>query len=164
MAPEICNRNDMAGFSRFVEENPSMLEERDEETVLHLATQLGYEALAKKIIELSPSLVSSTNSKGETPLHFAASLGHTSILIMMLKSETQDDEKLAEMMNKEGLTPLHCAAMKGSVEILREFLDKAPSSFNSVTLEKETVFHIAARNKKNEAFIFMAKSANFCTS
>lgn len=141
-----------------------MLEDSNEGTVLHLATQHGYKVLAEKIIELCPSLVRSTNNKGDTPLHFAASLGHTSTLIRMLEStkcesETLNDPKLAEMMNKNGLTPLHCAAMIGSVEILREFLDKAPSSFDSVTRgKKETVFHLAARHKKNEAFIFMAKS------
>lgn len=162
----------MASLPRLVEENLSMLEETYEGTDLHQATHLGTKVHAKKKIELCPSLVNSTNSTCDTPLPISASLGHyTSFLIGMLesmklhtacKTETLDDPKLSEMMNKDGLmTPSHCAAMKGSVEILREFLEKIPSSFNSVTFEKnETVFHIAARHKKDEAFIFMAKSAN----
>ncbi|ESQ42995.1 hypothetical protein EUTSA_v10015398mg [Eutrema salsugineum] len=151
-----------------LEENLSMLEETYEGTDLHLASKLGYEVHAKSMIELRNALISSINSKGDTPLHLAASLGHTSILIWMLESielhnacETKALEvpKLSEMRNNDGLTPLHCAAMNGSVEILRVFLDKFPSSFYSVTLEKkETVFHVAARHKKDEAFIFMAKS------
>ncbi|CAE6065810.1 unnamed protein product [Arabidopsis arenosa] len=155
--------------SRFVEVNPSMLEETYEGSDLHVATRLGYVVLAKKIIELYPSQIRSTNSKGDTPLHIAASLGHTSILVMMLMStqlhnpceiQTQNGLKPAEMMNNDGLTPLHCAAKNGSVKILREFLDKAPSSFNLVTRgNKETVFHIAAKHKNNEAFIFMANNA-----
>ena len=166
MAPQKFIRNDMTSLSRLVEEYLSMLKETYEGTGLHLATQQGDEVYAKKIIELCPSLVSSTNSKGDTPLHVAARLGDTGIFIWMLESlklhNACEQKNLdAEMMNNDGLTPLHCAAMKGSVEILKEFFNRAPSSFYSVTLEKrETVFHIAARHKQNEAFISMAKSDN----
>ncbi|KAG7534246.1 Ankyrin repeat [Arabidopsis thaliana x Arabidopsis arenosa] len=151
MTPQNFGKNDKATFSRCVKDNSFRLTETNEGTVLHLATQL------------YPSLVTSTNSKGDTPLHFADSLGHTSTLIQMstkYEGETLDDPKLEEMMNNDGMTPLHCAAMKGSIEILREYLDKSPSSFYSVTEgKKETVFHLAAKYKNNEAFIFMAKSA-----
>ncbi|CAL9243575.1 unnamed protein product [Arabidopsis halleri] len=147
MTAQNFGRNDKATFSRYVEENSFRLTETNE----------------GKVLQLCPSLVTSTNSKGDTPLHFAASLGHTSTLIPMstkYEGETLDDPKLEEMMNNDGLTPLHCAAMKGSIEILREYLDMSPSSFDSVTGgKKETVFHIAAKHKNNEAFIFMAKSA-----
>ncbi|CAN6806889.1 hypothetical protein HID58_051419 [Brassica napus] len=166
MAPQKFIRNGMTSLPRLVEEYLSMLKETYEGTGLHLATQQGDEVYAKKIIELCPSLVSSTNSKGDTSLHVAARLGCTSILIWMLESiklhNACEEKNLdAEMMNNDGLTPLHCAAMKGSIEILKEFLNRAPSSFYSVTLEKrETVFHIAARHKQNEAFISMAKSDN----
>ncbi|VVB15963.1 unnamed protein product [Arabis nemorensis] len=110
----------MARLPRLVEKNMSMFKETYEGTSLHLATQLGDEVDAKKIIELFPSLVSSTNSKGDTPLHLAAILGHTNILILMLEStnplrnKNLYDSKVEEMMNKDGLTPLHCAAVKGS--------------------------------------------------
>ncbi|EOA25229.1 hypothetical protein CARUB_v10018542mg [Capsella rubella] len=131
----------MASCPRYVEEKTN------EGMVLNLATQHGY------------MVSTSNNSKGL----LAASLGRTSTFIRIpTKCEREtliNDPKLEEMMNKDGLTPLHRAAMEGSVDILREFLDKAPSSFHSVTRgKKETVFHIAARHKKNEAFIFMAKS------
>uniref|UniRef100_A0A1J3II38 Alpha-latroinsectotoxin-Lt1a n=1 Tax=Noccaea caerulescens TaxID=107243 RepID=A0A1J3II38_NOCCA len=134
---------------------------------LHEGRKIGYEVLVDKIIELYPTLIGSINSKGDIPLHLAATLGHTNLLLKMLnykkshnacKTETSDLSKVAELMNKDGSTPLHCAAMKGQVEIMREFLDKAPSL---VTLEKkEPVFHKAVRHKNANAFIFMAKSAN----
>ncbi|KAL1198545.1 Ankyrin repeat-containing protein [Cardamine amara subsp. amara] len=150
-------------------DNPSLMEETNESfggTFLHLATKLGHEELVKKIIEIRPSLVSSTNSQGDTPLHLAARLGHTSMLLLMLESAAQstpvpNNLRLAEMVNNEGLTPLHCAAMNGSVETLTAFINNAPpSSFELVTLQtSETVFHLAARHKKKEAFIFMAEIA-----
>lgn len=160
-------------FTNLFLENPYFLDKPDESfggTFLHLAVKLGNEELVKKIIEIRPSLISSTNTKGDTPLHLAAGLGHTSILLLMLESAAEsiesleetmpNDLKLAEMVNKDGLTPLHYAVMNGSVETLTTFINKAPSSFDSVTLQtSETVFHLAARHKKMEAFIFMAKSA-----
>ncbi|KAL1206511.1 Ankyrin repeat-containing protein ITN1 [Cardamine amara subsp. amara] len=70
------------------------------------------------------------------------------------------DQSIAEDVNKDGLTPLHCAAMTGSIEILKEFFNKAPSSFNLTTKgTNETVFHLAAEQKNTKAFIFMAESA-----
>ncbi|KAL1191311.1 Ankyrin repeat-containing protein ITN1 [Cardamine amara subsp. amara] len=109
-----------------------------------------------RLAKANPSMVEETDeimvSHLANPLHFAARLESTSFAL------GDTDPNLTDTMN--GWSPLHFAAMKGSIETLKEFLDKAPSSFDSVTRgKKETVFHIAARHKKNEAFIFMAKSA-----
>lgn len=71
------------------------------------------------------------------------------------------NQEIAEKVDKDGLTPLHRAVINGSVEILKEFLCKAPSSFNITTQGTiETVFHLAAKYQKTKAFIFMAQSAN----
>ncbi|EFH68819.1 ankyrin repeat family protein [Arabidopsis lyrata subsp. lyrata] len=68
------------------------------------------------------------------------------------------DQGLEEALNTKGLSPLHLAVVRGSVVILEEFLDKVPLSFSSITPSKETVFHLAARNKNMDAFVFMAES------
>ncbi|KAF2620508.1 hypothetical protein F2Q68_00040592 [Brassica cretica] len=67
------------------------------------------------------------------------------------------DQRLEEALNTNGLSPLHLAVLRGSVEILEEFINKAPLSFLSHTPSKETVFHLAARNKNMDAFVFMAE-------
>lgn len=105
MASQNFIKNDKIRLPRLVEEYLSVLNKTYEGTGLHLATQQGDEVDAKKIIELYPSLVSSTNPKGDTPLHVAARLGHASIFIWMLESiglhnaceqKTLDDPILAE--------------------------------------------------------------------
>uniref|UniRef100_A0A0D3DNW4 Uncharacterized protein n=1 Tax=Brassica oleracea var. oleracea TaxID=109376 RepID=A0A0D3DNW4_BRAOL len=67
------------------------------------------------------------------------------------------DQRLEEALNTNGLSPLHLAVLRGSVVILEEFINKAPLSFLSHTPSKETVFHLAARNKNMDAFVFMAE-------
>ena len=48
-------------------------------TVLHVALQFKKIDAAKNIVNLSPKLVYETNSKGNTPLHVAASVADSSI-------------------------------------------------------------------------------------
>lgn len=67
------------------------------------------------------------------------------------------DQSLDTALNTNGLLPLHLAVLRGSVVILQEFLNKAPLYFLSNTPSKETVFHLAARNKNKDAFLFMAE-------
>ncbi|KAH0853756.1 hypothetical protein HID58_092920 [Brassica napus] len=64
---------------------------------------------------------------------------------------------LEKAHNTNGLSPLHLVVLIGSVVVLEEFLEKAPLFFRSLTRSKETVFHLAARNKNVDGFIFMAE-------
>lgn len=88
-----------------------------------------------------------------TPLHLACNLNNLEIVNMLLEL----DEKLAEKADKDGLTPLHLASMRSSAAILNEFLEKAPRSFDILSPQDETVFHLAAKHNNTEAFIFMAE-------
>lgn len=89
-----------------------------------------------------------------TLLHHACDTGDLELTSILLGL----DQRLEEALNTNGLSPLHVAVLRGSVLILEEFLEKAPLSFGSLTPSKETVFHLAARNKNIDAFIFMAES------
>lgn len=89
-----------------------------------------------------------------TLLHHACDRGDIELTSILLGL----DQRLEKALNANGLSPLHLAVLKGSVEILEEFLDKVPMSFSSLTPSKETVFHLAARNKNLDAFVFMAES------
>ncbi|XP_010416643.1 PREDICTED: ankyrin-3 [Camelina sativa] len=109
------------------------------------------------ILEWFPKLVLETDEEQSTLLHKACKSGN----LEMAKTLLDVDQEIAEKVNKDGLTPLHYAAISGSVEILKEFLNKAPSSFNSTTQgTTETVFHLAVKHQNTKAFIFMAQSAN----
>ncbi|KAG7572043.1 Ankyrin repeat-containing domain superfamily [Arabidopsis suecica] len=215
--------SDYEGGLQFCE---SSVEEISEEQntnnkVLHIAAKLGHQELVSKIIELRPSLLSSRNAYGDTPLHLAALLGDVNIVMQMLDTglELFDIDELnfalssgsscivgiilerfpelarknawvvedgsrstllhyacdkgdleltsillglsqglEEALNTKGLSPLHLAVQRGSVIILEEFMDKAPLSFCVRTPSEETVFHLAARNKNTDAFVFMAEN------
>ncbi|XP_010110571.2 ankyrin repeat domain-containing protein 6 [Morus notabilis] len=118
----------------------------------------------------------------DTPLHIAASLGHTGFAreTMLLKPSfarklNQDgftplhlaflngqtkmvdrlveaDSDLIRVHGKEGKTPLHYAAEHGNTSLLKRFLLSCPSSILDVTNRGETALHIAVESKKFEAF------------
>ncbi|KAF3495217.1 hypothetical protein DY000_02054659 [Brassica cretica] len=88
-----------------------------------------------------------------TLLHHACDRGDLELTRILFRL----DQRLEEALNTNGLSPLHLAVLRGSVEILEEFINKAPLSFLSHTPSKETVFHLAARNKNMDAFVFMAE-------
>ncbi|KAK3013369.1 hypothetical protein RJ639_010160 [Escallonia herrerae] len=118
----------------------------------------------------------------ETPLHTAASAGHThfAIEIMSLKpmlgrklnpyglspldlalrngrTETVRQlvkfyPELIRVRGKERLTPLHYVAEKDEVDLLAQFLVACPASIKDVTIRGETALHIVVRTGKTRAF------------
>jgi len=118
----------------------------------------------------------------QTPLHEAASAGHTQLAmeIMTLKPSfarklNQDgftpmhlalqndetrvalrlldvDKDLVRIQGRGGLTPLHYAAQIGHLDLLVAFLSVCPESIEDVTIRRETVLHIALTNEKFDAF------------
>ncbi|KAJ4902861.1 Ankyrin repeat family protein [Raphanus sativus] len=89
-----------------------------------------------------------------TLLHCACYKGDLELTSILLGL----DQGLEKARDTNGLLPLHLAVLRGPVVLLEEFLEKAPSSFSSLTRSKESVFHLAARNKNVDAFMFMAES------
>ena len=72
---------------------------------------------AKNIVNLSPKLVYETNSKGNTPLHAAASAGNSSMVKLLIDQakkldvETGGQQQLLRMVNQDGDTALHVVAV-----------------------------------------------------
>ncbi|KAF8083489.1 hypothetical protein N665_0770s0011 [Sinapis alba] len=89
-----------------------------------------------------------------TLLHHACDIGYLELTSILLGL----DQGLEKARDTNGLLPLHLAVMRGHVVLLEEFREKAPLSFSFLTPSKESVFHLAARNKNVDAFIFMADS------
>ncbi|KAL1205035.1 Ankyrin repeat-containing protein ITN1 [Cardamine amara subsp. amara] len=123
--------NDFSAFLGLVEERESSLDERNEDdqdclnnTVLHMAAKLGDRELVSKIIELRPSLVSSRNTLGNTPLHdLAAVNGDVNIVAQMLETGLE----LCSARNNNNQTPLHLACHNNSVEAARLIAEKTQS-------------------------------------
>ncbi|KAA8525989.1 hypothetical protein F0562_007911 [Nyssa sinensis] len=118
----------------------------------------------------------------DTPLHIAASAGHThfAIEIMSLKPSfgrklnpdgfspvdlalqnghymtvrrlIELDGELLRVQGRERITPLHFVAEKDNIDLLDEFLLACPTSIQDLTIRRETAVHIAVRNSRFEAF------------
>lgn len=86
-----------------------------------LKAMLGCEGCIAALLEHGASALY-RDSQGRTPLHLAASLGHTELLRTLLKAAMKSDP-LDSMLDYRGYMPVHWAAYHG--EILRaEFLHK----------------------------------------
>ncbi|KAL0697560.1 hypothetical protein Bca4012_053682 [Brassica carinata] len=122
------------------------------------SVDLGELSVAKIVLERFPGLAREEawpvqGDSLSTLLHHACDRGDLELTRILLGVE----QGLEKALNTNGLSPLHLAVLRGSVVILEEFLNKAPLSFISLTPSKETVFHLAARNKNMDAFVFMAE-------
>ncbi|KAJ7952588.1 Ankyrin repeat protein [Quillaja saponaria] len=117
----------------------------------------------------------------ETPLHVAASAGHTrfAVEIMRLKPSfgrqlnpngfspihlalqnqhnrlvfrlVEIQKDLFRVPGREGITPLHFVAQTGDTDLLAQFLSACPESVEDVTVRGETSLHIAVKSNQFEA-------------
>ncbi|KAF4404209.1 hypothetical protein G4B88_014665 [Cannabis sativa] len=117
----------------------------------------------------------------DTPMHIAASAGHShfSIEMMRLKptfswKQNQHgfspmhlalhnnkfqtalellaiDRNLVRVKGREAKTPLHYVAETGNVFLLAEFLASCPESIQDLTIRKEAALHIAVKNDQCQA-------------
>ena len=119
-------------------------------TVLHVALQFKKFDAAKNIVNISPRLVYETNSKGNTPLHVAASVGDSSMVKLLIDQakldvETGGRQQLLSMVNQDGDTALHVAVRYGNFEVVKELIKgKDPA---------ELAKHV---NKEGESALFLA--------
>ncbi|XP_059641312.1 ankyrin repeat-containing protein BDA1-like [Cornus florida] len=126
----------------------------------------------------------------DTPLHIAASMGHTHFAVEMIRlmpsfgrklnpdgfsplhlalrnghAETvmrliNIDSDLIRVQGKEGITPLHYVAEKNDFSLLAEFLCACPASVQDLTVRGETAVHVAVRNCSYDAFKVLFKWAD----
>ncbi|KAJ4718580.1 Ankyrin repeat-containing protein [Melia azedarach] len=126
-------------------------------TPLHAAISGGHLDIVKEILKVHPNSAETTNNNGFSSLHCASSRGNLEVTKLLLKL----DPNLALKYDNNGYTPLHLAAINGHVKILEAFLMSSPTSFKCLTAEGETVFHLATRFDKYNAFVCLAESFSF---
>lgn len=81
--------------------------------VLPLQAILGSEGCVCALLEHGASALY-RDSQGRTPLHLAASLGHTELLQTLLKAAMKSDP-LDSILDYRGYTPTHWAAYYGEI-------------------------------------------------
>ncbi|CAL9061476.1 unnamed protein product [Musa banksii] len=126
-----------SGDVRFVQEASEALHREvtvDGNSVLHIAAKLGHMELAEALCLKQPSLMKSSNSKGDTPLHCAAAAGHVAIvdLFVVHRAFLFDDPVFSEvygvpwMTNNAGNTALHEATWNGHRAVVELLMSAAP--------------------------------------
>ncbi|KAK9280858.1 hypothetical protein L1049_003749 [Liquidambar formosana] len=138
---------------------PRLLDLEDngiDQTSLHVASSRGHTDVVRELLNVRPDFATRTDKKGFSPLHYSCSRDHLEITKMLLTL----DQDLALQYDDNGYTPLHLAAMNGKAEILKEFLSMAPTSFQVLTREGETVFHLTVRFNQYDAFMCLVQVFN----
>ncbi|XWS13772.1 hypothetical protein CRYUN_Cryun36dG0066900 [Craigia yunnanensis] len=124
-------------------------------TVLHAAAMAGNAKATRIILEKKEnlSLTKETDENGQTPLHYAAHLGHYSVLKELLKC----DKTAAYVADKTlGMTALLKAARQGNSEIVREIISCCPDCCEMVDKNGWNLLHFTAfRGRPIELRLFL---------
>ncbi|MCC8417666.1 MAG: ankyrin repeat domain-containing protein, partial [Rickettsia endosymbiont of Bryobia graminum] len=106
-------------------------------TALHLAAEKGLANIVETLTDKNPNIISIQDNNGQMALHLAASSGHKNILETLLEYDPE---------NANDLTTLHWAAKEGYIDLIKELINKNPSSITTQDKDNFTALHWAANN------------------
>lgn len=142
---------DIERLYALIQEDPHFLDSLDQvpfaDTPLHIASAAGHTCFAMEIMRLKPSFAAKLNQAGLSYIHVALQSGQTEMVLRLLDI----DRGIARIQGREGFTPLHIAAKEGLIDLLAQFLVACPESVEDLTIRKESVLHVAAKNNQLEA-------------
>ncbi|KAJ4777143.1 hypothetical protein LUZ62_061400 [Rhynchospora pubera] len=122
-------------------------------TVLHIAAEEGHVKLAEQLIEMDKTLLTSENSRHETPLHLAARAGKHDIisLIVLLAQQhlTRGAFEVLGRINTDGDTVLHEAARNGHEEAVQVLMTVAPALSAKVNAASISPLYLAAAQRSD---------------
>ena len=106
---------------------------------LYYAAMLGFRGLAEHLIAEHPQHVTVRGGIAETPLHVAASAGHSGILSLLIEHGADMNDK-----DSDGNTPLHEASMEGKLEAGQFLINRGadidvPNNYNYTALLHATI-------------------------
>ncbi|KAJ3698027.1 hypothetical protein LUZ61_001732 [Rhynchospora tenuis] len=122
----------------------------EENTVLHIAAEHGHLELAKHLIRNDNTLLTSQNSRQETPLHLAARAGnHRIISLIVLLAEESGVGTYEVLMKRStnGDTVLHEAARHGHEDVVQVLMTVAPSLSAEVNNASMSPLYLAVFRK-----------------
>jgi uncharacterized protein len=114
---------------------------------IHDASQTGDLAKVKALLSANPDLVSSKDTNGSMPLHYATIYGRKEVAELLLKSKADVNAK-----DKNGETALHFAAMLGR-QGLAELLLANKAEVDAQDNDGETPLFYAARKEIAELLL-----------
>ncbi|KAK8509520.1 hypothetical protein V6N12_001525 [Hibiscus sabdariffa] len=117
-------------------------------TALHAAAMAGDAVATRMIIEERGDLTKERDKDGQVPLHYAAHLGHYSVVKELLKRDKSGAYVADE---KSKMTPLLMAARQGHAGIVREMMACCPDCCEKVDDRGWNLLHfVATRNAPSE--------------
>lgn len=188
---EAAMKGDLAKIQALVEENPDLVNVKDQEqsTPLHRAAEAGHLKIVKYLIKEGAE-VNAWNNAHQNPLLYAAYKGHSEIVNYLLENGAEYRErdiygrnvlhypsreghpKVVEILVKKGLdisqedrggvTPLRFAVERGHTEIIDVFIALKAIDVNGDQGRRS--LHLAAANgHKNIVELLIAKGASIHT-
>ncbi|KAM0992198.1 hypothetical protein ACFX13_010651 [Malus domestica] len=147
---------DVQLLHRLLAENPLLLHSlalTSTDNPLHVASIAGHVDFVKEIVRLKPDYVEELNRDGFSPMHIASANGYLEIVREMLRV----DRRLCQLNGRDEWTPLHYAASRGRVDVIREMVLACPESVEDVTVQGETVIHLAVKCSQFKAIKFLVE-------
>ncbi|XP_034898415.1 uncharacterized protein [Populus alba] len=115
-----------------------------------------------QIIDKCPQLLLQANTKGETPLHFAARYGHSNAVKVLIdrakklaidpENGPAEEKNMLRMTNEEQDTALHVAARNIQAQVVEILTKEDPEFSYSANVHGETPLYIAANMRFNWRF------------
>ncbi|XP_050116433.1 ankyrin repeat-containing protein BDA1-like isoform X3 [Malus sylvestris] len=151
---DASQKRDVQLLHQLLAENPLLLHSlalTSTENPLHVASIAGHVDFVKEIVRLKPDYVEEMNQDGFSPMHIASANGYLEIVREILRV----DRRFCRIQGRDEWTPLHYAASRGRVDVIREMVLACPESVEDVTVQGETVIHLAVKCSQFKAIKFL---------
>ena len=109
-----------------------------------------------QIIDMCPELLLQANTKGETPLHFAARYGHSNAVKVLI--DLAEEKNMLRMTNEEQDTALHVAARNIQAQVVEILTKEDPEFSYSANVHGESPLYIAANMRFVNIFFSLKQS------
>ncbi|KAJ4761264.1 Ankyrin repeat family protein-like [Rhynchospora pubera] len=122
----------------------------EKNTVLHIAIEQEHADLAEQLIRIDNTLLTSQNSRHETPLHLAARAGNHCIISLIVFLAQESGIGAYEVLTKRstsGDTILHEAARYGHDDAVRVLMTVAPALSSEVNYASMSPLYLAVVRK-----------------
>lgn len=106
-----------------------------------------------------PVLLTSVDSAGRTPLHFAAQYGRLDVVELFLDGHASVEQ--TRIPDIHGLFPLHTAATAGRTRIIDEFMKKCPDYYELVDYQGRNLLHCAVEHNQETAVAYICQNGTF---
>ncbi|KAM4084672.1 hypothetical protein ACB094_08G150500 [Castanea mollissima] len=105
------------------------------------------------VMSEGPHRIKDRDSKGMTPLSYAASIGYLEGVRYLLNKHA---DYIYES-DQNGFFPIHTASSRGHIKIVREFIQKCPDSVELLNHQGQNILHVAAMSGKAKVVNYMLK-------